>query len=619
MQKIFLLCLATGIIFASCEDNNELSETSDAVGVEMPERPIEDAMLVTTDFETKMYGMISEGFPSRLAARIKNPTPVYNDSTTRVCIVSDDAIKKNELTVDDYIDIYNCYEKGGIVIVTTPTVDGFNLKFQVEMALAAYYKYAIATNLQVDGKAPTPDQYMSQFLNVENVDEKALKDGVMYDAIGFTTNGIYYLENADTGKTIHIDGDGTDSKDEIIERKLTAYDYGCYADALVAWINEKDAPATRSGIGNVLNTGIEIRNSYWIEAPNIVNAQIGLQYCDNMVTEVINVNAIHDFGKDRDYYLINQDMTFLTSKIKPVPDPFTTDTWWKKSGILYMQYFDSWESEMELSVPNYDEPIPILDKFFPEASNGSTTESQSSTHGYTNTIGGSIGFSDISLNYSYSESYSFTTGYSRSVEDISVIHTSEDGANKWIYKANRPQMISKNGWKHWMAGNLLISDMTQTNSALYYVDSSPRKKTLSINNHFYYGLLLMHEPEKEIRLRTGFVRSYTIPPSLRSHQSWDFSFDMPEDLEKRVGSDEVVDRIWKKMETAMTDVYPGGPVSYKILDESDYSTANAQKLLYQISNQLKKIAKQYRYKGKFIVHLDREETDQHIQQEVVVE
>ena len=262
MQKIFLLCLATGIIFASCEDNNELSETSDAVGVEMPERPIEDAMLVTTDFETKMYGMISEGFPSRLAARIKNPTPVYNDSTTRVCIVSDDAIKKNELTVDDYIDIYNCYEKGGIVIVTTPTVDGFNLKFQVEMALAAYYKYAIATNLQVDGKAPTPDQYMSREKCVETLVQIVSGGGNLLLNVGPTADGRIPAIMQDRllaiGRWLKVNGEAIyatrRAKAKAVEKRVYVTAKG---DALYAVDFRLDGkPFTVKGVGSVAKVAL---------------------------------------------------------------------------------------------------------------------------------------------------------------------------------------------------------------------------------------------------------------------------------------------------------------------------------------------------------------------------
>lgn len=89
--------MAAVLILSGCDkgdiDDREVAE---------PLQSTEDAMSVTTDIETKLYVPFSGEMASHLVARIRNNVAVFNESTTKACIIGDDAIKNNLLTAHEY-------------------------------------------------------------------------------------------------------------------------------------------------------------------------------------------------------------------------------------------------------------------------------------------------------------------------------------------------------------------------------------------------------------------------------------------------------------------------------------------------------------------------------------
>lgn len=640
MKKIFYLsviCLVSGFMLVSCSKGATIDDSEVENAVEMPENPTEDALSVTTDLETKTYGSFYSGFASRLVARIKNPIAQFNVETTKVCIVSDNAIRENLLSTQDYLDIYDCYQNGGVVIVTTPTGVGFNTKFQVEMALAAYSRRVVESGLLVNGQVPSPEDYESPFTRVPNLYDEATQEGIIYAAIAFNANNIHYIIDNEASQLMSaiIDGSGKELEDEIeVENpESTAYDDGQSADVLVSWINEKMLPKTKSNIDKEdIDSGLTFEythNLYVADAGKY--SPMNLKRCKALATEKWKINAIHSFKENRDYYIVDQDMTFWTARIKPVPDIYNNFSWWMQSyqldgrsgTIRYIKFFDSWTAEMQIINARTKEQA-IIRNCHPQSSNSSTTESQSTTDGYSISVGGSIGFSSGGvLNLSYSESHSVTTGFSRNISDIRITNLSTDNkCAKWLYKANTPKTYKKDGQTCWLAGELLLSTMSQTNSALFYLNNpSPTDSAqLIIANEITYGMLTKEDkigryPNKII------VQKQILPPTLHSIQSWDFSFDLPNGYSEQFNTQEyagIVKNIWDKMETEMKSIYPGGPVTYQILDSSDESYEKADLLLGKIAKQLGKIASQYGYKGEFTVHLKNEKQNRNLQQSVLV-
>lgn len=633
-------------------DDLDDSEVENAV--EKPENPTEDALSVTTDLETKTYGTFNGGLARRLVARIKTPVAQFNVETTKACIVSDDAIRDNLLSVEDYIDIFDCYENHGIVIVTTPTNVGFNTKFQVEMALAAYKKRVVNTGLLVNGQVPGPEDYESPFSRVPNLYDEATREGVVYAAIAFAGDEILYCEDIEGSrlirKRIMEEGKESDFEEETVDVNLTEYDYGLQADIMVEWMEEQISMKTKSSIDDIDNG----RTYSFIYGCHIPYPKKGEQINKNhpdFIQEVIKVNAIHRFGSDAgeydEYYLIDQTMTFFNSSHTMVPRPSGTDHtnyWWKdqweemeqryigsrltgtklvqfpvERKWLYVEYFNKWVAGLKLSFGGVDAKIV---KYSPDTMAGSTQKTHTTTDGSAFSIGGSIGFSGKNLsgmlNLSHQTSHSVSVGYSRAIQDIGIRYTAKNSTEaQWEYMAGEPQVVIEKNGRNWLMGEMLYSTMTQTNSVLFGVNLSQKDTThakLHTRNIFQYGAMVSKAREianTKIIAEDTYDKSIDFELPYRSLQTWNFSFVLPDDLNKLgpVERGQIINFIWDRMKEEMSKKYNGGgPVQYQVLDASDSSSVNAGILLQLCAEQLTDIAKLYGYVGKYTVSLELRET-----------
>lgn len=629
MKKIFYLsviCLVSGFMLVSCSKEASMDDSEVENAVEKPENPTEDALSVTTGLETKTYGTFNGGLARRLVARLENPVPQFNKQTTKVCIVSDDAIRDNLLSAQDYIDIFDCYTNQGIVIVTTPTGVGFNTKFQVEMGLATYKKRVVDTGLLVNGQVPSPEGYESPFMRVPNLFDEATREGVIYAAIAFAADAILYCEDIECSSLIRNrimeEGKESDFEEETADIHLTEYDYGIQADAVVEWVEEQFSVKAKSSIDDAIGTGktYHFLHSCTIPYPKD-KKQVNKKH-PNFIEEIINVNAIHRFGSDAgeydEYYLIDQTMNFYHNRHTMVPNYYDTNRWWKDSAPdwLYVEYFNKWATRLRLSL---GDKIANVVKNSPQTMNSSTTESQTVTDETSISVGGSLGFSGQSmagmLNFSYGESHSVSVGYSRAIQDIGIRYTA---ANKneaqWEYMAGEPRVIIKDNGRNWLMGDMLFNTMTQTNSVLFGVSLSPNDTTHAIlrdHNTFEYGAMITKKGGTTANTKylaevcTAKTIVFELP--YRSLQTWRFSFDLPDDLNKLdpVNRGQIINNIWNNMKIAMERLYNGGgPTQYQVLDAADSSTSRAQTLLQMSVEQLTDVAEQYGYVGKYKVYLE---------------
>lgn len=642
MKKSFLFCLVLGLMLISCNKENQdtVNDDQNTVAFKEPEIPTEDLMSVTTGIETVTYGEFYPGFSSHFFSRIKNRVTVFDEKTTKACVINDNAIRDNLLSAQDYINIYTCYASGGIVVVLKPTVAGFNTKFQPEMELAEYYKKVTSVGLLVNDEVPAIEDFVvsNPFFRVKNISETALQGGIAYDAIAFCGNNVHYFEDLETSRLLRIKmaKEKQQESGETVEeeREVTAYDYGCYADALARWMNEKWSSPTKSGIDNVVNKGLVIESAHPILVGKPTGERLGKETYPDAIKEKLTINAIHDFDRNRDYYLVDQDVTFYTGKIHPVPIidgiPSLDGMFWLQTEeplpSFYIKHFYRWIPKIEMSVNGQSAK---LETFSPQAGNSSSTETHSNTTETSYTIGGSVGFSSnglsVGLDASYTEKHSVSVGCSRPKQDIEISCISENAnCAVWLYEATVPTIVAgRFGGHEWKAGRLLFTTMTQTNSALFYIDNPSGQATLKVSNDVYYRIVRdVPDPSTQFSYIDSpaniFEKVETLPLTKRSRQNWNFSFDLPEALKNRGDSDEIVDRIWEKMETAMAKLYPGGPVTYEILDVTDNTIDNARILLNMITKQLGLIAKQYGYTGTFTVYLKCEKTGKELKQKITV-
>ncbi|MCQ2153183.1 MAG: hypothetical protein MJY44_01215 [Bacteroidales bacterium] len=160
-------------------------------------------MTVTTDIEARIYGSESEGFDGSIIRRFNNVTTVFNENTTKVCVVTDGAIKAG-LSQSDCVDIYECYRNGGVVLVTSPSYEGFTVSLQPDMAVATYLQNVVKYNIKIEDATPDPALYTSCFT------EPKIPQGSPspWCGLGFHNTGILYCESL--GCTIMEDSDDLD-------------------------------------------------------------------------------------------------------------------------------------------------------------------------------------------------------------------------------------------------------------------------------------------------------------------------------------------------------------------------------------------------------------------------
>ena len=95
------LLFAVGIaltILAACQKENGTEDPTEQSVVE-EERPTEDAFSIKTDIETKVYGNVSDKdvFGKSFTARLTNRVAAFDDNTTKLCVITGDAITANHL------------------------------------------------------------------------------------------------------------------------------------------------------------------------------------------------------------------------------------------------------------------------------------------------------------------------------------------------------------------------------------------------------------------------------------------------------------------------------------------------------------------------------------------
>ena len=547
MKKLHLLAAVLMIVasLAACQKSNQVN--SDAQSSIEEELPTEDSMSIKTDIEAKVYGTASDKdlFGKCLVSRLSNRVAAFDDKTTKMCVVIGEAITTNQLSVQDYLEIYRCKENGGIVLVTAVPADDYSLKFEVEMALAEYYYTVERNGITIDDQVPeVPKTYLD--FELDDVSAEQAADGVLYDCAGFGgLKDCYICQD--------IDDTGYDEDGNIIDYTPTAYDYGCYADAAVQWaedaVRKSQTKAGESELTDALGawTKTFTRPIYtWSLGFNKKKTY------SNAVSEIISVYPAHSIPDKKDFYYITQDITFYTGRIGPVPIPNNPKQWWvahydcdgNEYKGLYIQCFKKWTSTLTLTLDGCN---PRARSSSPQAENSSTNYSQSTTDGVSSsethglTIGGSIGLCpSYNPSYSYSmtsgTSHSVTVGVSRNKSDITIRkYTDTDNSVRWEYEGNDPDWYCTNGDTGdicWRVGDLLISDMTQTNAVLFEVpNATTGRAKLKVANK--YGFRSAYG-KSDVSWGTGYELGYVdkyfsdsdvfkIPTPYRSTQHWVFS------------------------------------------------------------------------------------------------
>ncbi|MCQ2076046.1 MAG: hypothetical protein MJZ20_03290 [Bacteroidaceae bacterium] len=508
---LITLTMAFAITLCCSCDKDDEEEIKDPEPIEnqqgmTKEEPPQDLMEEVLYTMSAVYGTPSAGFANSLVSRFQTKE-VFNQYT-KVCAITDEAIRAGMLKQQDYLDIYECYSNGGAIIFLSPTHDGFNNLFQRELAEALNSQNIAQFNMKVDGEKPTLNSGDCYFPQV-----RLPEDGSkVLSCLGFSKKDILYCED--------VDGDGKTG-----ESKASPYQIGLRADAVVTWINKKLIPT--DGIEEEIEKArssvefVHDINYYDVGDPicgitaNTIFTQ--LRKSEKSFVETIYYVSAHDIGTHTDYYLITQDAEFDSKKLKCVYDINDTELWWTlgerdliSNGIkvgtlkaMYIHQFLNWESKLGVKMSGRNVNIR---QSSPQADNSTSSETTTITDGTMESqtdglsIGGSFGASmgsgltamvTASYNHSWTtgETHTVGVGTTRSKKDITISKNVDRDAQTvtWTYNGRPGSYWGGDGWYHWDVGNLQVSSMTQTNSMLVSIPNvTSGSATLTIDNKWTY-------------------------------------------------------------------------------------------------------------------------------------
>ena len=554
------------LAFAGCQKNEVEQSLPEGYGVEAPELPTEDQMDVTTDIAARIYGTpgADVSFEKSFVSRFKNVESGYNLETTRVCVITSGALKTGQLTADDYLDLYDCYENGGIIFLTSPDADKFYEIFQVEMCLAYLHKMVTEYNVELNGETIDLGDIGRTFFNIGTVDTDKLKDNVMYDGLGLSNCNIFICNDQDNPALFEVKEENEEdsvSSTDLGAIEINGYEYGRQADAAVEWISRNFEQTKAAPKLQEVMDAYTITKTHDAFVPNIYPFVSEILYrpyetYKQVVSETFSIYTAHDVANHTTYYQIDQKADFHSGLINPVPDSNAPEKWHRIRYFLnapyyYVCHFSEWLSKLKL-VPGGKDSTPEIIYSGPEAANSSTEYSTSIYHGTMSSqsnsisIGTSSSIADlfgVSASYGHTwesgTSYECQVGTSCSKQDIEIeknTSVDKDGLPvvEWHYMGNKARGEYSKGDKGkplWRVGKLLISDMNQVNSLLYKIpaDISGNAK-LYYDEQIWYRTCYFQEGEDIRQLahkgRGNVFQGYiTLPTPYRSIQHWILTFE----------------------------------------------------------------------------------------------
>lgn len=468
LSAVFAVCL-------SCSKNeigNDPQTQEDVI-------PTEDVLDVTTDAETFCYGTPDAGasYSKSLFDRLKGKVGAYNENTTKVIVVFANAI--SSLSEQDCANIYNCYRKGGCVVIVNPGENVFENEFRSKLREAAYKEMVLKYNTEGIDREAFMNRLKEVLFRIDKV--RSEHEGEFYECIGFHRGNKYACQQMIPAP----------------EEKFTAWQYGQFADACARWINGMQE-STKGSTDLATWTEGETFTMTWSSK---ISAWGNEKTYPNTVDQIIKAYVAYSPKDDADYYQVDQYITFHNAITQPWTDKskFGTDLM-NDMGLVYVYYIlpeKSFRNKLWLTMTGGGSPT-ILDSH-PQSANSSHSESvstsQGTTHTKTNgfnagfTLGGSGkgGFAgNFNAAYSHSvangETFSTTTGSSYNISDLSVTKTTEDGITVWDYDFAPPTVTNK----VWWAPALSYSDCSQQNSLFYMIQNPSGNAVVNYNNLWSY-------------------------------------------------------------------------------------------------------------------------------------
>ena len=540
---------------------------------------------VTADVPAAVLSQFDDNsMGAALVKRLSKVTTTITNDTKFVLIKGSDV---SDVKLTDWLQIADVFLKDGYVGIETPNntqLGVFILKLKaavVERRVARWLEHFDMTEAQARAAAEHSEMVSRLNTRAANLDQmtRAIDLKAAHaEMVIFSPTTYFYQEPFTTEVTSQVYS--TDEEGNLIESgevtttvERNGYENGCMADAAAEWINnteqeraEKETAAaqaiTRADAGSAINDLIDPSETFTF------SGHLAIRYWDNewasrknRVKQVFRSWGVHEMETNKDYYYVKQNVTLsLGEYFYPTE---AENKWWKASNYgndwhcWYGVFLSKYVTSMELTGSG----TIFLEAAMPETQNSGTTKSVSMgvTHSTTQTVGitwsvnggygqkpGYNAGANIGGSYSrgWTDSYSFNVGYSRAIQDLTVMKNSNGNKVSWTYNANKPAGYVAHKiyghdytYCHQTAPEILVSDADLLNEICWSVSNPSGRYTLDIFSQPETAALMESSKSSKNTIKTKYEYtlgeednyfSHELLQPNRASQTWRMSITVDE-------------------------------------------------------------------------------------------
>jgi hypothetical protein len=501
--SLFVASLILSLLAAGCSDDDE--NANEPIVIERPETPTQDEMKVTSSLKTYIFPSNYTEAVLAVVNRMTNQATTL-DATVKAVILPGNIT--GTLNEAQYEMLFTIFAGGGALMVSTPTVSEWNT---FANGLVSAYDRMIESMLDEDEENDRfPDTVSGTVQSVISTiraglsgDSKTLYiyDGDedhpaehFCDLVGIREHSTYWLD--DLNDVDDIPPAGLDAING--GWLLTPYEYGQYADRLVARLNAQPEQPVAMTRGTTEDDALQ---SLMTAQTKVFDFAV---QTDEIFSSVASGTATYDvwtaysFDNQTEYYMVHQVITSRNSALNCGPTDednwFVEERGWntrEKDGIekdivkwsAYGGYMKEIETTNKLDGANLDVNTLQLVDAKPQTTIG---ESEVTT-GMDINIDGDVGGSKEGLDAGLSGGVSFRKDYSTTTEDLEVTQNTVGGSGAesrfpvWSYEGQSPRKtIQKLIHEfHTAVANIQRNDCTVNNSWTWTIKNPSGTYTLN--------------------------------------------------------------------------------------------------------------------------------------------
>lgn len=586
MKKILLAAVLT-LGLTGCFDTLNITDNPISYG------PTDDHMQerVRVSIPTAVLSSFDEtSMGAALVRRLPNTSSEIQPDTKMVLIKGEDIMSR---PFTEWLQTAKIYLKGGYIAIEKPhdahlvhfmeqladkmaqahqellTEDGRTTIIPSDVAVAASSRSAYAQRLQ------TRLQNIQACANTRGEsDAQPVAEMVIF------ARDRYYQCAPHQSHTISVgsrDGNGEHkSTTKTIDIVSTNNSSGLLADGAARWLNNQQGrkanarAMTRADGEGAINELMSADEEHTYQSG--LTALVSSDNCyiydtkPNAYQEIYRVWGVHNMETNKDYYLIQQDITaaiggqqegddrFDTTKTL-YQGPYEEDEWIKLEDYdnrvfhdddyeeidhFYGSWFDGGEYAMNISgkgEPFVEEAIPQTDN-----NNVSTSVAVGETHSETNTIGASISAIisaspgvNIGANYSHgwTDGTSFTMTTTENAKELKCVKNTDGTKVQWTYSCGK-DMMDRGDDDHPLAPDILTNDVDIQNQICWSVANPEGDYTVDIRHLRTMACLVNYEHDDKFIStcradnEQELTMSFKLAVPNRATQTWYMDVTFPE-------------------------------------------------------------------------------------------